>query len=313
MNTSSRSLAYAYIAAILTAVIIGFSFIFVKLALAESNPADLLAHRFTVSFLAVLICVFVGRLPFTMKLRNVLTLLPLAALSPTLFFAFQAFGLLHISSSEAGIVQAAVPVFTMILAAIFLKEHTSVWQKLSILLSVAGMGYILVQKEVRFEASDTIGFILILLSTLSVAAYSVFARKLIGPYKITDITFVMIAIGFLSFNTMAVVEHLSNGTLADYFQPFTNRQFVLSVVYLGVLSSLVTTYLSNYALSRLEASRVSVFNNLSTLLTMFAGTIVLQEQLYYYHYIGAILIILGIVGTNYFQPKLYKLSDSDAV
>ncbi|CAH1212514.1 hypothetical protein PAECIP111893_03552 [Paenibacillus plantiphilus] len=311
MNSSSRN--YAYIAAILTAVIIGFSFLFVKLALTASNPADLLAHRFTVSFLAVLICVVAGRLPLAIKLKDVLVLLPLAALSPTLFFAFQAFGLLHISSSEAGIVQAAVPVFTMILASIFLKEHTSVWQKLSILLSVAGMGYILTQRGVRFEASDTIGYILILLSTLSVAAYSVFARKLIGSYKITDITFVMITIGFLSFNLMSIIEHISNGTIAAYFQPFTSQSFVLSIIYLGVFSSLVTTYLSNYALSRLEASRVSVFNNLSTLLTMFAGTIFLQEQLYYYHYIGALLIILGIIGTNYFQPKPYKLTDSDAV
>ncbi|MBW7477627.1 DMT family transporter [Paenibacillus oenotherae] len=298
---SSPSRAYA--AAILTAIIIGFSFIFVKLALTESNPADLLAHRFTISFIAILVCAAIGRLRFAMKLKDVLLLLPLAALSPTLFFALQAFGLLHISSSEAGIVQAAIPVFTMMLAGAFLKERTSMRQKLSILLSMAGMGYILAMKGIRFEASDTIGFLLILLSTLSVAAYNVLARKLIGPYKITDITFVMIAIGFLSFNIMAVLEHTSEGTLENYFQSFSSPMFVLSIVYLGVLSSLVTTFLSNYALSRLEASRVSVFNNLSTLLTMFAGTLLLKEQLLYYHYIGAILIILGIVGTNYSQHR----------
>ncbi len=59
-----------------------------------------------------------------------------------MFFGFQIFGLVYIASSEAGIIQATIPIFTMIFSIIFLKERPSILQKLSILLSVAGVVYI---------------------------------------------------------------------------------------------------------------------------------------------------------------------------
>ncbi|HID0836330.1 TPA: EamA family transporter, partial [Clostridium botulinum] len=68
--------------------------------------------------------------------------------------------------------------------------------------------------------------------------------------------------------------------------------------YLGILSSLVTSFLLNYSLSKIEASKMSVFNNLSTLITMMAGVVFLGEKLQYFHIIGSFMIILGIVGTN---------------
>lgn len=52
MNMSKQK---AYAAAIAYASIIGFSFLFVKIALESANPIDLLAHRFTVSFAAALL------------------------------------------------------------------------------------------------------------------------------------------------------------------------------------------------------------------------------------------------------------------
>jgi drug/metabolite transporter (DMT)-like permease len=48
----------------------------------------------------------------------------------------------------------------------------------------------------------------------------------------------------------------------------------------------------------MEASQMSVFVNFSTLVTISAGVIVLDERLSYYHFIGALLIIGGVVGTN---------------
>ena len=45
----------AYFAAILYAIIIGFSFIFTKISLMEASPLDTLAHRFTMAFLIAII------------------------------------------------------------------------------------------------------------------------------------------------------------------------------------------------------------------------------------------------------------------
>ncbi|KEK23390.1 DMT family transporter [Bacillus gaemokensis] len=293
----------AYTAALLYTFIIGFSFLFVKLALTVTNPLDTLAYRFTVAFLIATIPVIFGFVKLNISFKNILSLLPLALFYPALFFAFQAFGLVYTSSSEAGIIQAAIPVFTMILASYFLKEHTNMWQKISILLSVIGVIYIFVMNGMETHETSFVGFILILLSALSSACYNVLARKMTKKFKLIDLTYMMTAIGFLNFNLIAIIEHMNKGTVNIYFKPFTNGTFLISILYLGLLSSLLTAFLLNYSLSYIEATKMSIFSNLSTLITIIAGVFFLHERISYYYIIGAIMIILGIVGTNTLHPK----------
>lgn len=296
MDTNHRYVAY--IAAVIYAFIVGLSFLFVKLALAISDPIDTLAHRFTVSFLAISIPVLFGKIQLNFTLRDMIDILPLAVLYPAMFFGFQISGLLYTTSSEAGIILASIPIFTMFLASYFLKEKTNYLQSISLGLSVTGVIYILVMKGASFETSKILGTSLLLLSSLSFAGYSVLARPLTKKFKPLELTFMMLTIAFIAFNILSLIRHGMNGTISHYFDPLTNQVFLISILYLGVLSSLGTSWLSNYVLSKIEASKMSVFGNLATLISMIAGVIFLQEQLEYYHIIGAIMIIAGILGIN---------------
>lgn len=296
MDNKHKSLAY--IAALLYAFIIGFSFIFAKIALTVSAPLDTLAHRFTASFIAISIPILIGRIHLDISLKDVLQIVPLALLYPVLFFGFQISGLVYTTSSEAGIILASTPIFTMFLATYFLNEKTNYLQSISLAISVAGVIYILVMKGASFEITHVTGTALLLLSSLSFAGYSVLARPLTKRFKPLELTFIMITIGFLSFNILSLIHHEMYGTMGQYFQPLTSQVFVISILYLGVLSSLGTSFLSNYALSKIEASKMSVFSNLATLISMVAGVVFLQEQLAYYHIIGAVMIIAGVLGTN---------------
>ena len=293
----------AYFAAILYAFIIGFSFLFLKLTLTVATPIDTLAHRFSVSFIFASIPVIFKWVNLNINKKDVVNILPLATLYPAMFFSFQIFGLVYVSSSEAGIIQATIPVFTMILATIFLKEYCSNSQKLSLLLSVLGVIYIFFMKGIDLKNNIFIGVLLILLSSLSSASYNVLARKMTKKYALMDLTYIMTFIGFVTFNTMSIINHIFKGTLNLYFKPFSSPLFVISILYLGVISSLITSLLSNYALSKIEASKMSVFNNLSTLISIVAGVLFLSEKLEYFHVIGAIMIILGIIGTNFLDRK----------
>lgn len=135
-------------------------------------------------------------------------------------------------------------------------------------------------------------------SAISSSSYNVLARKIVQKYKFIDVTYVMIFIGFINFNLLSMVDRLYNGDLKTYFSAFTNQDFLISILYLGILSSVVTSLLSNYALSIISAPKMSVFNNLSTLVTVVAGVLLLDERLYYYHIIGIASILIGVVGTN---------------
>ncbi|MDM5433492.1 DMT family transporter [Bacillus hominis] len=293
----------AYISALLYSFIIGFSFMFVKLALTITSPLDTLAHRFTVAFIAASIPVIFGFVKLNISFKNILALLPLAIFYPALFFAFQAFGLVYTSSSEAGIIQAAIPIFTMILASYFLKEYTNTWQKISVLISVIGVIYIFIMNGIGAHKTNFIGVILILLSALSSACYNVLARKMTKKFKLIDLTYTMTALGFISFNFIAIASHINKGTITVYFKPFTNGTFLISILYLGLLSSLLTALLLNYSLSYVEAAKISVFSNLSTLITIIAGVVFLHEQIAYYHIVGTLMIVLGVIGTNFLGKK----------
>ena len=79
-----------YLAALAFASIIGFSFMFIKIALDVSTPIDLLAHRFNAAFIAgtvVLLIVKRGKIGGTWI--ELVRLMPFAILYPTLFFFFQ--------------------------------------------------------------------------------------------------------------------------------------------------------------------------------------------------------------------------------
>ncbi len=293
----------AYIAAISYAFIIGLSFMFVKVTLTVASPIDTLAHRFTFAFIGIVILMVFTKNKLTIKKYDVLKILPLAILYPIVFFTFQVLGLARISSSEAGIIQATIPIFTLALAGLLLKEKATRGQLVFISLSVLGVIYMLIMNGANATTGNVIGSGFILLSALAASLYNVFARRLTKQYSLLTLTYVMTLCGFVIFNGMALGNHLVNGTINDFFQPLTHVDFVIAILYLGLLSSLGTSYLSNYALSKLEASQMSVFSNFATLITILAGVLVLQEVFHLYHFIGGTLIIIGVIGTNYFGHR----------
>ena len=293
----------AYIAAISYAFIIGLSFMFVKVTLTVASPTDILAHRFTFAFIGIVILMVFTKNKLTIKKYDLLKILPLAILYPIVFFTFQVLGLAKISSSEAGIIQATIPIFTLALAGLLLKEKATRGQLVFISLSVLGVIYMLIMNGANATTGNVIGSGLILLSALAASLYNVFARRLTKQYSLLILTYVMTLCGFVIFNGVALGNHLMNGTIDEFFQPLTHVGFVIAILYLGLLSSLGTSYLSNYALSKLEASKMSVFSNFATLITILAGVLFLQEVFHLYHFIGGIIIIIGVIGTNYFGQR----------
>lgn len=167
----------AYFAITLQALIVGFSFLAVKIALRSTNTTDLLAHRFTLAALSVLIYGFVKRDEIRFRLSDWLKIIPLGIFYPIFFFLFQTLGLEIISSSEAGIIYAIAPILTLIAARILLNEKVNKTQKFLMLVSVSGVIYIHTMNGFNIGGYSYFGFLFILLSAVSFAVYNVFAKN----------------------------------------------------------------------------------------------------------------------------------------
>lgn len=298
----------AYAGLTLMTVIIGFSFIFVKIALRHASAVDLLAHRFTAATVGLLFFyLFRGNRWPVVGRKKIMPFLVISIFYPLLMFSMQTVGLQFTSASDAGILSATAPIFTVILASIFLKEKSSFWQIILVLLSVVGIVYIMYMNGLGELSGETLkGDFFILLSVISMAVYFVLGRKVTQQFNAMDITFFMTVIACILFNLMAVTSHLNAGTLQFYFEPFKNSEFLWTILYLGILSSFLTSFLTNSALTVIPASQVSIFNNLSPIIAVFAGILFLDESLHGYHIVGGIMVLIGIIGVNLLRRKPLK-------
>ncbi|MCM3747069.1 DMT family transporter [Paenibacillus pasadenensis] len=303
----------AYAATILHALIVGLSFLFAKMALEYASPLDTLAYRFAVSFGLLCIPAALGWLKLNYLGKPVGKLLLLATAYPLGFFLFQTFGLRLSTSSEAGMLFSLGPIVTTILASLILKEGTTPLQKLFILVSVSGVVSIFAFQSGDGMTGGATGIVLLLLSTLAISFYSVLTRSLLRSFTTAEILFLLQGIGFVSFIGWAVARHALSGTLEQLAAPLSNNSFILDILYLGILASLVTSLTSIYALSRISASITSVFSNLSTVVSIAAGMVLLGESMTAASLIGSVLIIAGAVGTAVFGRRsaaMKKRNDS---
>lgn len=293
-----------YFAIALQSMIIGFSYLFVKIALTGADPFDLLAHRFTAAAVAVIAFQCIKPRPLHIKRNDFAKLAALSLAYPILFFLFQTLGLRSMNSSDAGILYSLIPMLTLLTAGFVLGESIGCAQKILMALSIAGVVYINAMNGLGAERSGAFsywGVLFLLLSAICSALYNVFTRKLSVSYSAYSIAFVMTMVAFVAFNTVALLRHAVRGTVGDYFAPFADPSFLYSILYLGVLSSLVSSLLSTYALAKLEASTVGQFNNFATVVSIAAGVLLLKEPLFYYHYIGIAAILVGTIGFNYLK------------
>lgn len=295
-----------YLASIVYSTIFGLSFLFSKMALAVASPFKFISFRFFLAFAVMLILKLFKVIKINYKGKQLKDLIILSLLQPVVYFIFETYGIKYSSSSYAGVLIALIPVLVSIMGVYFLKEVPNKIQWFFIILSVAGVIYIVLHDSNSGSSNSLLGTLCLLMAVLSGALYNILSRKISVNFSSMEITYFMMGTGAVVFNIIALVLDIINKDMSNFFKPLLNKNFIISLLFLGILSSIVAFFLANYALSKLLASRSTVFGNLSTVISIFTGVVFLNENFYYYHVVGSLMILSGIIGTNYFNRKPEK-------
>ncbi|MCC5909973.1 MAG: DMT family transporter [Clostridiaceae bacterium] len=297
------------LAGVATAIIFGFSFLFTKEALDFLSPFHLLGLRFGFALLAMTVLKLLGLIKIEYAGKRLQALIFLSLFQPGLYFVFETIGVNMASASEAGMVIALIPVVVTILAAIFLDERPSKLQSVFVTLSVLGVMFIIAMTGNINVGDNFKGMLLLIGAVLSAGVFNILSRKSSLQFKPVEITYVMVWVGFITFNSIALLQHTYQGNLVNYLQPLGNMKVLISIIYLGVLSSVVAFFMVNFMLSKLEASKSAVFGNLITVISIIAGVVFRGEPFYWFHGVGGLMILVGVWGTNYFvkQKELYEI------
>lgn len=293
-----------YLAASLSTLIIGFSFMFLKVALEREAPLVILADRFTIAAVTMLPVALIRRKEISLSFRKMFLFIPIAILYPIIFFSMQTLGMNQaITSSEAGVVQSTAPICILLLAYFSLKEKITLAQLIFTLLSVLGVMLILFAKGININMSHAKGVLLILVSVLGGAMNNILIRKYRNDFTTFEITLFSILLGFFAFNAINLAScHVTNAPWRFFIQS-DSVLYIAALMYLGTFSSLGSSFLTNYALSKIKASNVGVFGNLVIVVALFAGKVFMDEQLSVLHLAGALLIFIGVLGANVFGRR----------
>lgn len=283
------------IAASTAYVIFGLSYLFSKMALNITNPIILLCVRFTITFALLNLLVATKLLKLNLKGKKLLAPILLGMLQPVLYFFLENYGLSYTTTSFTGMISALCPVFTTVLGALILKEKVNRKQWLCICVSIAGV--LMVTMKVSSGENTMLGCICLLLAYFTGSFYSLLVRKLSKDFSAFELTYIMFTVGFVFFLGFAFIQYRGEtvNMLAD---ALSHRDFIIAALYLGGLSSVGAYMLANYSLAKLPVARQSIFQNMSTIVSVLAGVIIMGDEFTLLNLAAFALILAGVWGVN---------------
>ncbi len=291
---SDRVILRATLASIVCHFCWGLSFLASRTALNGAHVFVLLSHRFLISFL--LLHLFPRQIAELKQAKHAaLPLLALGLAQPAVYFLGEQFGILHATTGFSGVMIAMIPVVTALAAAPILGERPTWGQLLFGLLSVGGVIGIGLMTG-SSGSLDWIGVTALITAVCAAAAYTLLARGLSKTTAPFARTYAMLAVGAVVFTVLALIQ--CRGDLSAYVRPFRENSYLLSVGYLSVFCSILCFFLSNYAISKLPVARETVFANLTTAVSFFAGVLVLREPFSWLSLLCIAVILIGIWGVQ---------------
>ena len=304
----------AYILTFLKNAIYGTTNFFTKGLNANNIDAiDILALRFLLSFVVLWLLKVTKIIKINVGIKDVFKnterhqfikpLLLAALFSPVIEMLFETTGFTMTTAVTAGVITSLTPVASCIFEGIILKEGTTLAQKIYLALGIIGVIYIAVNTNTSDGKDTLLGILCLVIAVIAGPAYLVFSRKSSGKFKALEITYFSCILAAVVFNAISIVKHLWNKDIIHYFDPYFDPQNIMGFVTLSIISTIFCTLMNNYSMSKLQASTVSAFGGVSTVVTILIGVLFLDEKLYYFHYIGFALILIRMIGVSYIAIK----------
>ncbi|MHB8508635.1 MAG: DMT family transporter [Candidatus Dormibacteria bacterium] len=261
----------------------GASFLFIKVAVGEMAPPFMVFTRVALGALAVLPSLRLARVPMSELRRLWLPGLVVGVFNAALPYSLFAFGERLIDSSLAGILNATMPLWTALMAPLWMEsEKLRGPQYAGLGLGFAG-AVLLARPHGSLASANFIGGLLILAATLSYAFSTHFSRRVFQGAPAALPAFLQCGMAAVVLVPLAVVFHPSR---------VPGLAALGSIAALGIGGTGLAMILAFRLIRRIGANRTSVVTYLLPPSAVFWGTLVLHERLRP-ETLAALLLILG--------------------
>lgn len=277
----------------------GGSFIFIELALETLPPLTLVFARVAIASLALYSYLRLTgqRLPTDKKLWTGFVILGLFAnLLPFLLITI---GQQHIEAGLASILNATMPIFTVLLAHWLTKdERISAGKFLGVLLGLAGVAVLIGIESLQGLSSNLLSQLAVMGAAICYACATIYGKRFSHiPAAQTATGSLIAATAMLLIPTLLLDQPW-------LLQPDTKSMAAL--VALALISTAMAYLFYYYILTKAGATYASLVTLLIPPSAILLGAIFLNEQLKPSHFLGLTLIMLGLLSIDGRVAKLLK-------
>jgi len=279
-----------HVYAIITIIFWSSAFVFTRLALRYFSPLSLGFLRYLTASVSLL--VFTLAIKIKIPNKNDVKWFVLAGFFGFFFYIITFnIGSSTVSASTCSLMIATAPVITTLLAIIIYKEKLTIIRYIAILIEFTGVGVLTLVNGIF---SVNIGFLWLILASISLSIYNILQKKLTKTYSA-----IQTSVFSIWFGTILLLIFLPDSLNEIKSAPLTQIAYLLI---LGVFPSAVAYITWAYAFSKTKyTSFVTNYMFITPFLTTLLGIILAKEIPDFTTILGGIIIVIGMLIYNFFD------------
>ena len=226
--------------------------------------------------------------------KNLSLFLILGSTSVCIFTSFTYNALNYTQVINASLFNTAIPV-TIILVCFLLKvEKTNIFQISGLIISVLGILAIITRLDLSILLSLNFnkGDLFMIGAIIAWGIYSAYLRKKTFDISLLALVHIICTFGLIFLLPLFILDVTQGKTI----EISSNLFYIL--IYIAIFPSIGSYYCWAGAVSIIGANRAGIFLSLIPLFSTILAILFFNEKFLFFHFIGSILIILGLFLSN---------------
>ena len=291
---------------VLTAIIWGVNVVLVKVSLAQLGPLPFNSLRFLLAAGLSWSLLRITEPKSRVNRQDIPTLVGLGLLGHSLYQILFISGINLSTAGNTSLLLATTPIWVAVLSGVFGLERLLPRAWGGILLSFSGIFLVTIGggKQISFASGSSLGDLMILLGTFVFAIYTIRSKPLLGRYSPLQFSTYTMIPGAVGLGIVSVPSLLKQDFSAVSLSGWGG------LLYSGIFAIVIGYYVWNNGVQKLGAARTAIYSNLSPIVAMIFGVIILQEHISLPQLTGAALIVTGLYVTRSSKSKIRQYSKS---
>ena len=226
--------------------------------------------------------------------KNLSLFLILGSTSVCIFTSFTYNALNYTQVINASLFNTAIPV-TIILVCFLLKvEKTNIFQISGLIISVLGILAIITRLDLSILLSLNFnkGDLFMIGAIIAWGIYSAYLKKKTFDISLLALVHIICTFGLIFLLPLFILDVTQGKTI----EISSNLFYIL--IYIAIFPSIGSYYCWAGAVSIIGANRAGIFLSLIPLFSTILAILFFNEKFLFFHFIGSILIILGLFLSN---------------